>query len=185
MCGITGAVWFDPDLAIDTTTLNRMTEVLRHRGPDADGQYASDYRLHPPYGPQPGVALGFRRLSIIDLQYANQPIPNEDETIWVVFNGEIYNFPDCGIVWKAPDTSFARMVTVRRSFICTKTSVSTVSHISNGMFAIAIWDCKAIGNWCSDAIAWDRSRWSTATKGDRLLFASELKSLLQVPGLPT
>ncbi len=129
MCGITGAIWFDPDLAIDTTTLNRMTEVLRHRGPDAEGQYASDYRLHPPYGPQPGVALGFRRLSIIDLQYANQPIPNEDETIWVVFNGEIYNFPELRHRLEVPDTNFGPMVTVKRSFICTKKKVSTASHI--------------------------------------------------------
>ena len=93
MCGITGAIWTDPMRAIDTSTLRQMTDVLRHRGPDDDGTYTNEFRLRPPYEPMPGVALGFRRLSIIDLEGGHQPMSNEDGTVWVVFNGEIYNYP--------------------------------------------------------------------------------------------
>ncbi len=92
MCGITGAIWTDPNLAIDTSTLKRMTDVLRHRGPDDDGTYESEFTIRSPYEPLPGVALGFRRLSIIDLAGGQQPMCNEDGSVWTVFNGEIYNF---------------------------------------------------------------------------------------------
>src|SRR5687768_3335768 len=92
MCGITGAIWTDPKLAVEPQVLARMTEVLRHRGPDDDGSYQSEYRVRPPYEPLPGVALGFRRLSIIDLSGGAQPMSNEDESVWLVFNGEVYNF---------------------------------------------------------------------------------------------
>ena len=94
MCGITGAIWTDPAKAIDAAVLARMTEVLRHRGPDDEGQYYSEFRLRPPYEAMPGVALGFRRLAIIDLATGNQPMSNEDGSVWMVFNGEIYNYQD-------------------------------------------------------------------------------------------
>src|SRR6185436_12246917 len=92
MCGICGAIWSDARLGIDEPTLLRMTEVLTHRGPNDRGLYRTEYSLRPPYEPMPGVALGFRRLSIIDLSTGHQPMSNEDDSIWVVFNGEIYNF---------------------------------------------------------------------------------------------
>jgi asparagine synthase (glutamine-hydrolysing) len=182
MCGITGAAWFDPDKALDTTTLNRMTEVLRHRGPDAEGQYSSEYRLHTPYGPQPGVALGFRRLSIIDLQYANQPIPNEDETIWVVFNGEIYNFPELRHRLEGAGHHFRTNgdgETIVHLY--EDEGVNCFSHL-NGMFAVAIWDSQ------NRQLVLGRDRLGQKPlvychQDNRLLFASELKSLLQVPGL--
>src|SRR5690349_15083281 len=91
MCGITGGVWSNPFLAIQPETLARMTDVLRHRGPDDAGSYTSKYKVLPGYGALPGVALGHRRLSIIDVAGGHQPLANEDESIWVVFNGEIYN----------------------------------------------------------------------------------------------
>ena len=92
MCGITGAIWTDPRQAVDAAVLARMTDALRHRGPDDCGYYESEYHLRPPYEAMPGVALGHRRLSIIDLEGGHQPMSNEDGTVWVVFNGEIYNF---------------------------------------------------------------------------------------------
>ena len=92
MCGITGAIWSASEKAVDAALLTRMTDVLRHRGPDDQGTYHTEIQIRPPYEPLPGVALGFRRLSIIDLAGGHQPIPNEDETVWVVFNGEIYNY---------------------------------------------------------------------------------------------
>ena len=93
MCGITGGSWTEPRLAIDPHTLRRMTEVLRHRGPDDEGCHAADLALRPGRACLPGVALGHRRLAIIDLAGSRQPIANETETVWVVFNGEIYNYP--------------------------------------------------------------------------------------------
>ena len=91
MCGITGGVWTDPRRAIDANILCSMTDAIRHRGPDDNGHWFSRV---PAYLHQPeiGVALGFRRLSIIDLVGGHQPLCNEDESVWIVFNGEIYNF---------------------------------------------------------------------------------------------
>ena len=83
MCGIAGKFNFDRARPIDRERLSAMTSVIAHRGPDADGYYVAD-----------GIGLGHRRLSIIDLSTGDQPLANEDRTIWVVFNGEIYNFTD-------------------------------------------------------------------------------------------
>ena len=81
MCGICGFAFASAKDRADRQELQRMTGLLRHRGPDAEGFFDA-----------PGVALGFRRLSIIDLESGDQPISNEDGTIIVVCNGEIYNF---------------------------------------------------------------------------------------------
>ena len=83
MCGIAGKLNFDPSRPVDRGRLAAMTSVIAHRGPDADGFYHGD-----------GIGLGHRRLSIIDLATGDQPLSNEDGSIWVVFNGEIYNFAD-------------------------------------------------------------------------------------------
>src|SRR5690242_7977110 len=83
MCGIAGKFNFDAERPIDRECLTAMTSVIAHRGPDSDGFYTN-----------PGIGLGFRRLSIIDLSSGDQPIANEDRTIWVIFNGEIYNFAE-------------------------------------------------------------------------------------------
>src|SRR5437016_2814627 len=91
MCGITGAIWTDPVAALAGDVLRRITDVLRHRGPDDEGLYASEFKLRSGYGAVPGVALGHRRLSIIDVARGHQPLANEDESVWIVFNGEIYN----------------------------------------------------------------------------------------------
>jgi len=80
MCGIAGIVKFDPRETVDEARLKRMRDVLRHRGPDGEGLLLD--------GP---VGLGHRRLSIIDVAGGHQPMANEDETIWIVYNGEIYN----------------------------------------------------------------------------------------------
>lgn len=83
MCGIAGIVQFDPDAPVRSVDLERMARAMVHRGPDADGFHRSA-----------GVGFAFRRLSIIDLAGGDQPISNEDGTVTVVFNGEIYNFRD-------------------------------------------------------------------------------------------
>ncbi|MCR4411383.1 MAG: hypothetical protein NUV77_03035, partial [Thermoguttaceae bacterium] len=67
MCGITGAVWTEPDKALDAPALRRMVESLRHRGPDDEGLWVTELQTRPVYGATPGVALGHRRLAVIDV----------------------------------------------------------------------------------------------------------------------
>ena len=81
MCGITGYAAFNSTNTVDKKVLEKMVNIIFHRGPDESGM---DIRN--------GVAMGMRRLSIIDLSGGSQPIYNEDRTVWTVFNGEIYNF---------------------------------------------------------------------------------------------
>jgi len=83
MCGIAGRFNDDPLRPVDRDVLEAMTDVVAHRGPDAAGHYVG-----------PGIGLGHRRLSIIDLATGDQPLSNEDGTVWTVFNGEIYNFAE-------------------------------------------------------------------------------------------
>jgi asparagine synthase (glutamine-hydrolysing) len=83
MCGICGIFESDPVCPVLPETLERMNCALTHRGPDDAG-----------YHFEPGLGLGHRRLSIIDLSTGQQPMTNEDGTVWIVFNGEIYNFPE-------------------------------------------------------------------------------------------
>ena len=86
MCGICGVANLGPRAdAVTQARLASMADTLRHRGPDADGYYVSEDKT---------VGLGFRRLSIVDLATGDQPMPNEDESLWLVFNGEIYNHAD-------------------------------------------------------------------------------------------
>src|SRR5712692_8464605 len=81
MCGICGIAYRDRDRPVEPHRLIRMRNALAHRGPDGAGIHRCG-----------GVGLGHRRLSIIDLQGGAQPLPNENETVWVTFNGEIYNY---------------------------------------------------------------------------------------------
>ncbi len=83
MCGICGVVYSHPDRPVNREMLRHMTDIMCHRGPDSQGFYAA-----------PGIGLGIRRLSIIDLETGDQPISNEDKTVTVVCNGEIYNFQE-------------------------------------------------------------------------------------------
>ena len=183
MCGITGAIWTDPDLAIDASILDRMTRVLRHRGPDDDGQYLGQFHIRPPYEPMPGVALGFRRLSIIDVEGGHQPMSNEDQSIWVVFNGEIYNFPALRRRLEGGGHKFrSQSDTETIVHLYEDEGVDCFRHL-NGMFGIAIWD----SNRRRLVIGRDRLGQKPLVyrlESGRLLFASELKSLLEVPGVP-
>ena len=182
MCGITGAIWNDPGLAIDPPVLQRMTDVLRHRGPDDEGTYRSEFQLRPPYESMPGVALGFRRLSIIDVGGGHQPLSNEDGSVWVVFNGEIYNFLALRHRLEGSGHRFR-----------THSDTETIVHLYedegpdcfrhlNGMFAIAIWDSQR------RRLVLGRDRLGKKPlvyrhEPGRLAFASELKSLLEIPGV--
>ena len=83
MCGICGIVYKEKNRTVDRDLVVRMTDTITHRGPDDCGYY-----LHG------NVAFGHRRLSIVDLSLGHQPIANEDETLWISYNGEIYNHRD-------------------------------------------------------------------------------------------
>jgi len=149
-----------------------MCEVIRHRGPDDEGVWVEE-----------GVALGMRRLSIIDLSTGHQPIHNEDGTVWVVFNGEIYNFRELRSQLEAAGHRFY-----------TSTDTEVIVHAYEewgaaaigrlrGMFGLAIWDRR------SQALLLARDRIGIkplhyAVVGARLYFGSEIKSLLCAPDLP-
>ncbi len=96
MCGICGIINFNGE-PVGKDLLKRMTAVLSHRGPDDEGIYISNQQsaVSGQHRDSPSSGLGHRRLSIIDLSpLAHQPMSNEDGTVWIVFNGEIYNFPE-------------------------------------------------------------------------------------------
>ena len=139
MCGITGAVWREERHAIDAATLARMTDSISHRGPDdSDSWTTTSHR--DAYGHSLGVALGFRRLSIIDLEGARQPMSNEDGTVRMVFNGEIYNYQTLRRRLEGSGHKFATHGD-GESIIHLYEDASTDCFAQlNGMFAIAIWD---------------------------------------------
>ena len=177
MCGIAGFVEaFDSaspfGLDASRALVHRMCDAIRHRGPDDEGVWVSE-----------GVALGMRRLSIIDLATGHQPIHNEDQSAWIVFNGEIYNYRELRGELEAAGHRFY-----------TSTDTETIVHAYDqwgagaiprlrGMFGLAIWDVRRR----SLLVARDRigiKPLHYALVGDRLYFGSEIKSLLAAPDLP-
>ena len=183
MCGITGAVWNDPDRAIDSRTLERMVEVLRHRGPDDGGVYESGHRARPGYESVPGVALGHRRLSIIGVESGHQPMANEDESVWVVFNGEIYNHRRLRKRLEGAGHRFRTQCDTEVLVHLYEDEGPGMLRLLDGMFALAVWDARR-GQLL---LARDRLGQKPLVyrhEPGRLLFASELKSILEVPDVP-
>jgi len=168
MCGIAGIVSLDKR-TVDPGDLQRMCDAIVHRGPDDEGYYF-----------EPGVGLGMRRLSIIDLNTGHQPVHNEDGSIQVVFNGEIYNYKELRQDLQRRGHSFY-----------TDTDTETIVHLYEeygagvvdklrGMFAFALWD----GRRRQLLLARDRLGIKPlfyAYIHGRLMFASELKAILQLP----
>jgi asparagine synthase (glutamine-hydrolysing) len=169
MCGIAGKLVFDSEAKADAGLLRRMMQTIAHRGPDGDGVYCD--------GP---VALGHRRLAIIDLRTGDQPMSNEDGSVWVVFNGEIYNF-------RALRAELQSRGHVFRSSSDTEAIVHLyedlgdrcVEHLQ-GMFAFALWDARARRL----LLARDRVGIKPlyfADTGRSLVFGSEIKAVLADP----
>lgn len=183
MCGIAGAVWSQPEKSIEPGTLRRMVEVLAHRGPDGEGTHEADLRVEPGQPAMPGVALGHRRLAIIDLSGGRQPMANEDQSVWIVFNGEIYNFRELRRRLEARGHQFqTHSDTETIVHLYEEEGTGFVEHL-NGMFALAIWDARQR----QLVLARDRLGEKPLVyrlEPGRLLFASELKSLLEAPGVP-
>lgn len=181
MCGIAGAIWWQPSQAIAAETLQRMTDSIRHRGPDADGHYfwpSRDAQNAPT-----GVALGHRRLSIIDVAGSAQPLGNEDGSVQIVFNGEIYNYLELRAdLLRAGHQFRTDGDTEVIVHLYEQHGLDFVRHL-RGMFALAIWD----SNQQRLIIVRDRlgkKPLHYRLDNGRLSFASELKALLQIPGVP-
>src|SRR5262249_35133796 len=131
MCGIVGQVSLRSGRSIDIAAVRAMREAVAHRGPDGAGEY---------FSPSGVAALGHRRLSIIDLVTGGQPIYNEDKTVAVVLNGEIYNFQSLRAGLLAQGHCFAtHSDTEVIAHLYEERGVECVGDL-RGMFAILIWD---------------------------------------------
>lgn len=171
MCGITGIFDLRDQRPIDRDVLQRINDIQSHRGPDEAG-------LHQ----EPGLGLGHRRLSIIDIAAGQQPLANEDDSVWVVFNGEIYNFVDLIPELTALGHTFrTRSDTETIVHAWEQWGVDCVHHF-RGMFAFALWD----RNKQTLFIARDRLGVKplhyAVTDDGFLVFGSELKTLTAWPG---
>src|SRR5438034_4846711 len=127
MCGISGFLYFN-ERPVDEKILRAMSDVQRHRGPDESGIYTGE-----------GVGLGHRRLSIIDLSSGQQPLSNEDGTVWISFNGEIYNYEDLNRELKSSHHFRTRSDTETIVHLYESYPDSFVERL-RGMFAFALWD---------------------------------------------
>ncbi|MBU4310790.1 asparagine synthase (glutamine-hydrolyzing) [bacterium] len=175
MCGICGIYNFNSKKPINKDLIQRMTEAIKHRGPDDEGIYLSTVQ-----GPKSkvNIGLGVRRLSIIDLETGHQPIHNEDKTIWIVFNGEIYNF---GTLREELEKKGHRFYT--------KGDTEIILHLYeeygrdcvqklNGMFAFAIWDSREERLFLARDRIGIKPLFYIEHRGS-LVFASEIKSILE------
>jgi len=175
MCGIAGTLLFDPRAVVDKDSLFKMTRVIAHRGPDDEGVWADG-----------AVGLGSRRLAVIDLsERGHQPMSNEDGSVWIAFNGEVYNFQE-----------LRRGLLAKGHIFRSNTDTETIIHLYEeegigaiaklrGMFAFALWDGR------TRALFLGRDRMGKKPlfyycDEQRFVFGSEPKCLLQngVPAVP-
>lgn len=170
MCGICGKININNREVVDARLIHKMTEVLKHRGPDDEGIYING-----------NVGIGHRRLSIIDLSKdAHQPMSNEDKSIWIVCNGEIYNFQE-----------LRKVLEKKGHIFCSRSDTEVIIHLYEelgtdcveklrGMFAFCIWDEKRKRLFLArDRIG--QKPLNYAIKNGNIIFASEIKSILQDP----
>jgi asparagine synthase (glutamine-hydrolysing) len=169
VCGICGKLNFDSGAAVSPAVLKNMADAIQHRGPDDEGFYVS--------GP---LGLGFRRLSIIDLNTGHQPISNEDDSVWIVFNGEIYNYRELREQLLAKGHRFK-----------SQTDTEVIVHLYEefgencvdklrGMFAFAIWDQARRKLFIArDRLGIKPLYYYASNKS--LIFGSEIKAILADP----
>jgi asparagine synthase (glutamine-hydrolysing) len=171
MCGICGKVGLDNTARIEPALVERMINRLAHRGPDDTGLYSD-----------PQAALGHTRLSIIDLNTGKQPISNEDRTLWIVFNGEIYNYRELRSELLQRGHSFSTHTdTEVIVHLYEEYGVECVSRL-RGMFAFALWDARSSALFLArDRVGIKPLYYSLNKTG--LTFASEIKALLVDPAI--
>ncbi|GAF92992.1 unnamed protein product, partial [marine sediment metagenome] len=173
MCGICGKYIYSENGRIEREIIKNMMDVLVHRGPDDEGMY-----IHR------NIGLGHRRLSILDLSsLGHQPMCNEDKSVWVIFNGEIYNFKD----------QRSELMNLGHKFISQcdtevivhayeEYGVDCVKHF-NGMFAFAIWDTKNKRLLLARDRVGIKPLYYHENSG-AVIWASEIKAILQDPSVP-
>src|SRR4030095_3652514 len=172
MCGIAGFVTTHESLPLGESAiaLNRMCRIIRHRGPDDQGTMVKG-----------GVALGMRRLSIIDLAGGHQPISGEDGSVTIVYNGEVYNFLQLKPQLEARGHRFqTHSDTEAVVHAYEEYGEACVDHL-RGMFAFAIWDDRARKLFIARDRAGTKPLYYTLPSHGTLVFGSELKSLLAHP----
>jgi asparagine synthase (glutamine-hydrolysing) len=170
MCGIAGYVTVEP-ASLQTSILERMTDAIRHRGPDDSGFYQDEY-----------ASLGHRRLSIIDVAHGRQPMANEDQTLWISYNGEIFNHADLRPELEKAGHRYATHCDTETILHSYEEYGPDCLERFRGMFAFVVWDKRAHRLFCArDRLGkkpfyyyWD---------GRLLAFASEIKALLRHPAI--
>lgn len=170
MCGITGAVYFDGRVP-EASMLKAMTDIIEHRGPNDTGFWSEEH-----------VGLGFRRLSIIDLAEGHQPLCNEDESVWIIFNGEIYNYKE-----------LREQLTIQGHRFKTNSDTEVIVHLYEeygeacvkrlrGMFGFVIWDRRTKTMFGARDHFGIKPFYYRKT-AESLLFGSEIKSILAADGV--
>lgn len=174
MCGIAGFLRLRPDAELDASCLARMSSAIRHRGPDDAGEY---------FDVRGRCGLAFRRLSIIDLATGHQPLGNEDGSLQIVFNGEIYNYRELRAQLCDRGHRFA---TASDTEVLVhgfeEWDVGLFERLA-GMFALALWD-ERDGRLVLARDRFGKKPLVYGVHDGRLRFASELKSLLALPDQP-
>jgi asparagine synthase (glutamine-hydrolysing) len=172
MCGIAGILEFGTDAHVDSGVLRRMCDVIAHRGPDDDGLFTRG-----------NVGLGMRRLSIVDLATGHQPISNEDGSVWIVFNGEIYNHKALreGLIASGHRYS-TQSDTETIVHLYEEYGKDCVLHLQ-GMFAFAIWDARRKSLFIARDRLGIKPLYYRVTPRN-FTFGSEIKVLLTSGGQP-
>jgi len=168
VCGIAGIVRAD-EAPVDRELLGRMNEAIRHRGPDEDGFYLSD-----------GVGLAMRRLSIIDLKSGQQPIHNRDQTAWIVFNGEIYNYRELRAELEKRGHQFYTDSDTEAIIHAYDEYGTDCPKYLRGMFALAIWDTRTKSLFLARDRVGKKPLLYAQVDG-QLIFGSEFSALLLHP----
>lgn len=172
MCGIYGVFNYGSEKAATVSELDTMGNAMAHRGPDDSGAFADG-----------NLGIGMRRLSIIDLSTGHQPLANEDNTLWIVFNGEIYNFHELrdGLV-KQGHTFRTQTDTEAIVHLYEQYGKNCVDHL-RGMFSFAIWDKKTKTLFAArDRVG--KKPFLYSDYNGRFVFASEFKALFSAGGIP-
>src|SRR6266576_2679469 len=166
MCGIAGKLLFDDEARVNRQEIEMMLRPMSHRGPDGEGVYLDR-----------NVGLGHLRLAIIDLDTGGEPMPNEDKTIWIVFNGEIYNFRE-----------LRRQLLQKGHVFRSQSDTEVILHLyeelgpecvreMRGMFAFALWDSNQRRLFIARDRVGIKPLYYTVS-ANAFCFASELKGLL-------
>ncbi len=170
MCGLCG---FTGELTDRQTYLKQMTDIITHRGPDSDGYYSDD-----------GIAMGFRRLSIIDLEAGHQPLYNEDRSLVLMFNGEIYNYRDLRAELLAAGHVFATESDSEVLIHGFEEWGAELLPRLRGMFGFAIWNTRDRSLFIARDFFGIKPMHYALLPDGRLIYGSEIKSLLVHPDLP-